>query len=125
MKTLRPLGRILFALPFLFFGLNHFIELIPLYNPEFTSFIPLGTFTIILTGILLIVGSFLLMFAKFVKIAATVLAVLLFLFIVTIHIPHLIQGVDVEYALINLLKDIALMGGAVLIAGLRDVIESN
>jgi uncharacterized membrane protein YphA (DoxX/SURF4 family) len=46
------------------------------------------------------------------------LAVLLFIFIVTIHIPHLIDGSDRTITLIALLKDISLMGGSLLVAGI-------
>lgn len=117
MKNLRPVGRILFALPFLFFGINHFVEFIPLYDAELTTFIPLGPFTILLTGVLLVATSISIILKKYVKISATILAVLLFLFIVTIHLPLLIKGIQTEYALINLFKDFALMGGSLMIAG--------
>ncbi len=118
MKKFRAIGRILYALPFLFFGINHFIEVVPLYDPKFTSFIPLGPFTIMLTGVLLIAAGIGIIIRKFVIILATILAVLLLLFITTIHIPHLIQGIATEYAMINLLKDVALMGGSLMIAGI-------
>jgi putative oxidoreductase len=117
MKNLRPIGRIIFALPFLFFGINHFVKFLPLYDAEFTTFIPLGPFTILLTGVLLIGASISIILKKYVKISATVLAGLLFLFIITIHIPHIIKGIQTEYALINLFKDLALMGGSLMIAG--------
>lgn len=118
MKNFATIGRIIYALPFLFFGINHFVKIFHLYDPEFTSFIPLGAYTIMLTGIILIVASIGIILNKFTKTLSTVLAVLLFLFIVTIHIPHLIQGVSSEYAMINLLKDLALMGGSIMIASM-------
>ena len=46
------------------------------------------------------------------------LAVLLFIFIVTIHIPHLLTEADKTITLIALLKDISLMGGSLMIAGI-------
>jgi hypothetical protein len=46
------------------------------------------------------------------------LATLLFIFIVTIHIPHLINGIDTTTTLIALLKDVSLMGGSLMIAGI-------
>jgi hypothetical protein len=48
---------------------------------------------------------------------------MLFIFILTIHIPHLIKGVDTTITLITLLKDISLMGGSLMIAGIYS--ESN
>jgi len=55
---------------------------------------------------------------KYIKISTISLAVLLFLFIVTIHIPHLVQGTETTITLIALLKDISLMGGSLMIAGI-------
>jgi len=120
MKNISTVGRILFALPFGIFGINHFIML-DYYMGMLTSFIPLGAYTIILTGILLIVASISIITKKFVKQCTLMLAGLLFIFIVTIHIPHLINGPDKTATLIGLLKDISLMGGSLMIAGLSTV----
>jgi putative oxidoreductase len=117
MKKLTSAGRILFALPFLIFGINHFL-MMDYYVGMLTSFIPLGAYTIILTGILMIVTSISIMTKKFIMQSTIILAVLLFLFIVTIHIPHLLDGSDRTVTLIALLKDISLMGGSIMIAGM-------
>jgi putative oxidoreductase len=117
MKKLTTVGRILFALPFLVFGINHFLML-DYYVGMLTSFIPLGAYTIILTGILLIITSISIITKKFIIQSTIILASLLFLFIVTIHIPHLFDGSDRTVTLIALLKDVSLMGGSVMIAGM-------
>jgi putative oxidoreductase len=117
MKQLTTIGRILFAIPFAIFGINHFIML-DYYTGMLTSFIPLGAYTIILTGIMLIVASISIISKKFVKISTLLLAALLFVFIVTIHIPHLFHEADRTITLIALLKDISLMGGSLMIAGI-------
>jgi putative oxidoreductase len=116
MKRIRTLGRILFAIPFAIFGINHFL-MTDYYVGMLTSFIPLGAYTIILTGILLITASISIITKKFVKISTVSLAILLFIFIVTIHIPHLFTEADRTVTLIALLKDISLMGGSLMIAG--------
>jgi putative oxidoreductase len=116
MKKIRTLGRILFAIPFAIFGINHFL-MTDYYVGMLTSFIPLGAYTIILTGILLITASISIITKKFVKISTVSLAILLFIFIVTIHIPHLFTEADRTVTLIALLKDISLMGGSLMIAG--------
>lgn len=117
MKKLTTVGRILFALPFAIFGINHFLML-DYYVGMLTSFIPLGAYTIILTGILLIVTSISIITKKFILQSTIILASLLFLFIITIHIPHLFDESDRTITLIALLKDISLMGGSIMIAGL-------
>jgi putative oxidoreductase len=116
MKNLAPVGRILFALPFAVFGINHFL-MMDYYMGMLTSFVPLGGYTIILTGLIMIGVSISIITKKFIRLSTLILAGLLFVFIVTIHIPHLIDGSDRTPILIALLKDISLMGGSLMIAG--------
>jgi putative oxidoreductase len=122
MKNLSTIGRILFAIPFAIFGLNHFLFL-SFYIGNVTSFIPLGPYTIILTGIFLIMASLSIVFNKYVKVSTILLAILLLIFILTIHIPGLFDPDKWQFALIELLKDTSLMGGSLMIAGM--VFESE
>jgi uncharacterized membrane protein YphA (DoxX/SURF4 family) len=117
MKNITTVGRILFALPFGVFGINHFL-MMDYYLGTLTSFIPRTGFIMILTGIMLILASISIITKKFVTISTLLLAFLLFIFIVTIHLPHLINGVETTTTLIALLKDISLMGGSLMIAGI-------
>ena len=124
MKNITTIGRILFAIPFAVFGINHFL-MMDYYLGMLTSFIPLGAYTIILTGIMLIAASISIISKKFVKFSTIMLAILLFIFIVTIHIPHLINDADKTVTLIALLKDISLMGGSLMIAGIYSEEETS
>jgi putative oxidoreductase len=117
MKKLTTIGRILFAIPFGLFGINHFLML-DYYLGMLTSFVPLGAYTIILTGIMLIAVSISILTKILVKFSTLMLAFLLFVFIITIHIPHLISDADKTITLIGLLKDISLMGGSLMISGI-------
>jgi uncharacterized membrane protein YphA (DoxX/SURF4 family) len=67
---------------------------------------------------MLIACSISIILSKFVKISTILLAILLFIFIMTIHIPHLMTETDKTVTLIALLKDISLMGGSLMIAGI-------
>jgi uncharacterized membrane protein YphA (DoxX/SURF4 family) len=53
-----------------------------------------------------------------VKFSTMMLAIMLFIFIITIHIPHLFTEADKTITLIALLKDISLMGGCLMISGI-------
>jgi hypothetical protein len=117
MKKITTLGRILFAVPFAVFGINHFL-MTDYYLGMLTSFIPLGAYTIVLTGIMLIGASISIITKKYIKQATLLLAFLLLIFILTIHIPHLFNGSDKTVTLIALFKDISLMGGSMMIAGI-------
>ena len=114
MKNLGIIGRILFALPFAIMGLNHFL-MTDMFLGQLTSFTPGGGFTILLIGAMLIIASISIILNKYVKIACFWLAGLLFLFIVTIHIPQLFTDAW-QLPLIELLKDTSLLGGAIMIA---------
>lgn len=122
MNKISTAGRILFALPFAVFGINHFI-MMDYYMGMLTSFIPRTGFVMVLTGILLIAASVSIITKKLVRLSTIMLAILLFIFIITIHIPHLVNGTDTTATLITLLKDISLMGGSLMIAGIYS--ESN
>ena len=118
MKNLTTIGRILFAVPFALFGINHFLML-DYYLGMLTSFVPLGPYTIILTGIMLIAASISIITKILVKFSTLMLSLLLLIFILTIHIPHLMGGdADKTVTLIALLKDISLMGGSLMISGI-------
>ena len=117
MKNLSTIGRMLFAIPFAIFGLNHFLFL-DFYIGTVSSFIPLGPYTIILTGIFLIMASLSIIFNKYIKISTILLSILLLTFILTIHIPGLFDPEKWKFALIELLKDTSLLGGSLMIAGM-------
>ncbi len=124
MKNLAVLGRILFALPFGIMGLNHFL-MTNTFLGMMSSFIPGGAYTILLTGALLIIACICIIINYNIKLVSFSLAGLLFLFIVTIHIPGLYDTDPnkVQTALIELLKDTGLMGGAIMIALYYDALK--
>jgi uncharacterized membrane protein YphA (DoxX/SURF4 family) len=118
MKNLSLIGRILFALPFGILGINHFL-MYDFYIGLLTSFIPGGGFTIMFVGAVLIIASICIILKKFIPLVCWILAGLLFLFIVSIHIPHIFYETDIyksKDAIIELFKDTSLMGGAIMIA---------
>jgi putative oxidoreductase len=120
MKNYSAIGRILYALPFIFFGITHFIK-VDWYDATYTSLIPLGPYTIMLTGVLLIAAGISIITKKYISLAALLLSALLLIFILTIHLPHLIQETDEMHFMMSLMlmvKDIALMGGSLMIAGM-------
>ena len=119
MKYLTTTGRLLFAIPFGIFGLNHFF-MYNYYLGLVSSFIPGGGYTVIITGIALIAASISIIAKKYIQISCLLLALMLLVFILTIHVPGLFTG-DANkgtIAFIELLKDTALMGGSLLIAGI-------
>lgn len=106
--------RVLFALPFMFFGALHFMNaeqmkgLVPSYFPGG------GDIWVYITGIIFILTAVAFIINKYAKVAGYLLAFVLLVFILTIHIPALISGN--QMAMSGLLKDFALMAASMFIA---------
>lgn len=106
------IGRLLYGLAFIVYGLNHFIntsmliELVP---------IPGGVFWVYVTGLAILAAAIAILTGKQARLACQLLGILLFIFALTIHLPAMInQGVMA--GLSNFLRDIALGAAAWVIA---------
>ncbi len=112
------IGRIVFAVPFAVFGLLHLVSgsqmagMIP-------SFLPGGVFWVYLTGVALIGASASIIIKKFIRPVSLLLALMLLIFILTIHLPGLgnADAMMQQMAMSGLLKDMGLMGAALIVAG--------
>lgn len=117
MKNLDLIGKYLFALPFGIFGIMHLMAgdsmsgLVP-------SFVPGGVIWVYLTGISLLAACIAILLGKQAKLAATLLGVLMLVFVVSIHLPAVMGG-D-QMAMSGVLKDLALAGAAWMYAGKTD-----
>ena len=109
-------ARVLYSVPFLMFGLFHFFSADKM-SAMVPGFIPGGAFWAYFTGLCLIAAAVAIMFNWMAKTASFCLALLLLVFILTIHIPATMDAKMFAMAMSSLLKDIALMGGALIIAG--------
>lgn len=121
MKQYHIVSRIaiyLLAVVMIIFGIYHFLNArnLMVFVPDF---IPGGIIWAYFTGAAFILVGLAFITNKMVKLAGYVLAVLLIIFIVTIHIPNYLYAGNKEMqtmALINLLKDTAIAGFALHIA---------
>jgi len=121
MKQYQLVSRIaiyLLSVVLIIFGIYHLKNPYDLvvYVPEF---LPGGILWVYMTGVAFILVGVSFITNKYVKIASYLLAVLLLVFILTIHIPNAINAGDATFrqiAMINVLKDTALMGFALHIA---------
>ena len=119
MKHLTTAGRILFALPFGIMGLNHFLMFNYLVGIS-STFIPGGGWTVIIAGLALIAACISIILKKFIPLSCMLLAVLLLIFILTIHIPALFDAnpEKFNFAFFGLFTNLALMGGSLFISGI-------
>jgi len=115
------LARWLFCLPIVVFGISHVTRadmmagMIPSYMPG-----P-GNIYSYLIGIFLIAAGVAIALRRKDKLAGILLAALLLVFVLAIHIPSFMGATDdmsKALSMTNILKDIALAGGALTFSGL-------
>jgi len=105
-------GRYLFAIPFAIFGLFHFMG-----AEDMAGMVPLpgAIFWVYLTGVALLAAAVSFIIEKKVRLAGLLLGIMLIIFVLTIHLPA-VMGEAGQDAMPNVLKDLALAGGAWFIA---------
>lgn len=108
-------ARYLYGLPFGFFGLFHFIN-----GSQMAGMVPIpgGIFWIYLTGLALIAACISILIEKQTRLACILLGCMLIIFVLSIHLPGVIEsGGEDANAMSSMLKDLALAGGAWILAG--------
>ncbi len=110
---------VVFALVWLFFGINHLVNADTLAAMAAT--VPGGTFWIYFTGVCMILAGISMIAGKWTRVACYLLALMLAVFVVVIHIPELIKGN--LFAPFNILKDLGLAAGAIIIGNVRGHIK--
>ncbi|MFQ5568319.1 MAG: DoxX family protein [Rhodothermales bacterium] len=120
MKVLTTtVARILFAVPFGMFGIMHFVfgsdmaGMVP-------SFIPGGVFWVYLVGVALLAACISILIGKWTQKACLLLALLLMIFVLTIHLPGALDEATRQMAMSSMLKDLGLAGGALILAGISE-----
>ena len=108
------LGRFVFAIPFAVFGIFHFMNASYMAGNMVPSFMPVPVFWVYLAGLGLILAAVSIIIQKKDKLAALLLALMLIIFVLTIHLPGVID--ENQASMSNLLKDLSLAGGALIYA---------
>ena len=114
-NSITGLGKWLFILPFTVFGFMHLAKadqmtgLVP-------AFMPGGSMWIYLTGLAQLAFAASVIIGKYDKLAALLCALMLFIFILTLHLPGLSSFQMSDLAMRNMLKDLGLIAGALMYA---------
>lgn len=106
------------ALVMAYFGVRHLLypDVLVVTVPDF---LPGGKFWVYLTGVAFILAAISFFINVWVRTAAYLLALLLFIIVFTIHLPNYMQTADKAYqqmAMTNMLKDAALAAFSLYIA---------
>jgi uncharacterized membrane protein len=110
MNSLTGLGKYLYAVPVAVFGLFHFMN-----ANAMAGMVPLpgGVFWVYLTGLGLLGSAVAIFLGKYDKLATVLLGLMLLIFALSIWLPGVISsGGEDQGAMTNLLKDLAMSGGA-------------
>ena len=102
------LSRLFIAIPMIVFGLFHFMNANGMAGVV-PSFIPGGVFWVYFTGAALVLSGVAILAQVKAHTACLGLAVMIGIFILTIHLPAYLAGDAM--ALMSLLKDLAIVGG--------------
>ena len=115
MSSLTKLGKYLFLVPFLMFGISHLTKANDMAGMV-PKYIPGGAIWIYLTGIAMLAFVASALIGKYDKLGAILTAVMCILFALILHLPGVMDGSNMM-AMPSLLKDIGLAGGALMFAG--------
>ena len=114
-NSILGLGKWVFAIPFAVFGILHIMNanqmagMVPAY---FSG----GALWIYLTGFAQLAFAASVIIGKFDKLAAVLCALMLLIFILTLHLPSLSNLEMSKLGMTNMLKDLGLIGGAMMYA---------
>lgn len=115
MKFLPAIGRVLFSIVFLMFGMAHFTDTQNmLASGAVPGFLPMPTLVIYITGVVIVLGGVGVLLGFKTREAAQALAVMMLATSLLTWAPQLAEGGVV--AMGNFLKDLALAGGALMIS---------
>jgi uncharacterized membrane protein len=113
-----PFGRLFFAVPMAAFGAQHFtsarfvMKMVP-------SWIPGHLFWTYFVGTALIAAGLSIVTGKQSRLAATLLGIMLFLFVSLMHVPTFIRNPSDRIQLAVVLRDLSFSGGAFALAGIQ------
>jgi putative oxidoreductase len=119
MKNLSNIGRIIYAIPFLVFGVMHLMNANGMAGMV-PSLFPGGVIWIYITGLCMIAAAISIITKKMIGLATLLLGILLLIYVLTIHVPGLSSPDEMTkmMSMSGLLKDLGLAGAAFMISGL-------
>jgi uncharacterized membrane protein len=111
-----PFGRLFYAAPLAVFAGEHF-TVAQFIAPLVPSWIPAHLFWAYFVGVALVAAALSIVVKKYSQLAATLLGIMIFLFVVLIHIPRVLGNPRDRFAWAVALRDLSFSGGAFAFAG--------
>jgi uncharacterized membrane protein len=118
---MKKAGIILYSIPLLGFGLGHLSNAGQMAGMV-PSWMPFATVWVYLTGLALIAAAVSFISNKKVELAGKLLALMLIIFVVTMHIPNMMSGDEMmmQMGMSNAFKDFAMAGAALYFSATAD-----
>jgi uncharacterized membrane protein len=116
LDKLMPFGRLFFAIPMAVFAAEHFTAT-QFIAPLIPAWIPAHAFFVYLVGVALIAAALSIIVKKNAQLAATLLGIMILLFVVLLHIPKVVANPRDRIAWAVALRDLSFSGGAFAFAG--------
>jgi len=110
------LGRVFAASALATFGTEHFLN-VKAFSPGVPSWMPFHPFWIVFVGIALFAGALSLAWNRYTKLASTLLAIMLFLFVLNLHLPRVVANPHDRISWAVALRDTAFAAGFLAFAG--------
>ena len=113
-NTIAKISQIVFALVIIFFGMGHFTSADKMVGAV-PAYIPGGVLWVYITGVALFLAGLAFIIQKQARLAGYLLGAMLLVFVLTIHLPALLNAADEgakTMAMMGLTKDIALAAAA-------------
>jgi uncharacterized membrane protein len=111
LDKLMPFGRLFFAIPLGVFAGEHF-TLAKLMAPGVPFWIPAHLFWIYFVGVALVAAALSIVVKKYARLAATLLGIMMCLFVVLLHIPRVISNPHDRISWAVALRELAFSSGA-------------
>ncbi len=117
MKNLGMIGKILFCVPFLAFGIFHFMNANQMAG-MIPSYLPGGAIWVYISGAALLLAAISILTGRNTKLATLLLGVMLILFVLMLHAPNLgnADPMMAQMAMSGMLKDLGLAGAAFMLS---------
>ena len=120
------IGTWLYSVVIAFFGINHFLNANAMAGMVPSS-VPGGVAWVYITGTCLILAALSIISGRYTKLACMLLALLLIFFVLIIHLPHALSD-DPNMKMMgmpNLLKDLSMAAGAMVIGGSSEALKGK
>lgn len=117
MNAFLSLGRWLFPIPFIVFGLMHFTNAQVMADYVVPAYMPAKIVWVYLSGAGLLAAGASMYLGKYDKLATTLLAIMLLLFALMVHLPGVMEGGDrMAQSMPSFLKDLGLAAASMMYA---------